>query len=431
LSEKANLTEREELERYIGECVLDRSKRMEFLEKASVKGLDEESFSQIRDYLEIIDSIYLIERQKHFKPISMDPVIRHAIPPSAERYFSFLRFVENRRAIIVQYTKKCNLECAHCIVDCSPEREERMDRNLLRDIILDGFDKGYRKLMFTGGEPLIYGNELIEDLNFAKSIGFISSIGTNAYWANTRQETEEKLSSLFDSGVRRIALSSGDFHLKSIPIKNIINVLETAQSYPEIRIHLKLIGPSSTRIKKRLIEKYPRLPISILPLIPRGKAEYLPEDNLALNVNIDTQSRCSDVCRPFIGYDGIVWRCCNVDDKSLEEGHMSYGKFLAGGIPNLAEDKLRRVLFLIGPTGLLRWLRESGFDTGNLEKHSFSYTCHLCCELLNSPDLFVPIAALISSPSLEKELIEIESRLALNAGLDKMLDGRRPTPCHT
>lgn len=419
----------EDFIQFVGQCVLDGEKRKAFFDRGYRPDVDKRTFHSVKEKLRLIEALASIREHKHIRPLSMSPVIRQSILPSAAHYSSFLRFVENRKALVIQYTKECNCNCSHCIVNSGSKRRERIDRKLLHEILKAGFRQGYSKVMFTGGEPLIREAELLEDISFCKSLGYITSLGTNGFWGSTYDSSVKMLAKLANRGVRRIALSTGRFHLPSISFTNIQNILDASQVFQEMNIQVKLTGiERDDQILTTLKEHYPEIHTRIIPLIPTGRASALPKHYFNPKVTIDTNGRCADVCRPFIGYDGTIYRCCNIDDKNKDSYHFVLGNFKTNGLPELSTDMLRRFLFLIGPAGLARWLRNSSFDTTCIENKSFNSTCHLCGQLLDTTDLTMPILALMASPNLKRDLDIKESWLAKHSGLEKMLDGKEAIP---
>ena len=72
--------------------------------------------------------------------------------------FDFPQPAELPSVIIVNITTICNLKCKYCFADCSPQKGEYMQEDVMRRIIEDMYSMPSKKITFElqGGEPLCY-----------------------------------------------------------------------------------------------------------------------------------------------------------------------------------------------------------------------------------------------------------------------------------
>jgi len=83
------------------------------------------------------------------------------------------------KLLSIEVTTHCNIECRHCFVNHQIGERSSLPVDVVRDIIEEGSDSGFRRLHFTGGEPLLW-EALFEALDFAFFIGYQSVlINTN------------------------------------------------------------------------------------------------------------------------------------------------------------------------------------------------------------------------------------------------------------
>ena len=75
--------------------------------------------------------------------------------------------------ISIEVTTQCNIECRHCFVRSKTAKQVSLSFDILKDILSEAYDTGYRRLHLTGGEPLLF-NCLFEVLDYALSLGYIS-----------------------------------------------------------------------------------------------------------------------------------------------------------------------------------------------------------------------------------------------------------------
>jgi len=80
-------------------------------------------------------------------------------------------FPVGEKLLSIEVTTHCNIQCRHCFVNHQINERSSLSFNVVKDIIEEGFDTGYRRLHFTGGEPLLW-EELFEALDYAFFIGY-------------------------------------------------------------------------------------------------------------------------------------------------------------------------------------------------------------------------------------------------------------------
>jgi MoaA/NifB/PqqE/SkfB family radical SAM enzyme len=94
-------------------------------------------------------------------------------------------FLANRLPpqLVIQFTNRCNARCPQCGMRVSAKiSRSTLSRKTLMRTLDAAAAKGVRVLSFTGGEPLLYLDELIELIDYAGSIGipFVRT-GTNGF----------------------------------------------------------------------------------------------------------------------------------------------------------------------------------------------------------------------------------------------------------
>ncbi len=70
----------------------------------------------------------------------------------------------------IEVTTRCNGSCVHCFARSSISRSSTLPVNLVKEIIVEGDDAGYRHLHITGGEPLLWEG-LFETLDHGFKVG--------------------------------------------------------------------------------------------------------------------------------------------------------------------------------------------------------------------------------------------------------------------
>jgi MoaA/NifB/PqqE/SkfB family radical SAM enzyme len=96
--------------------------------------------------------------------------------------------MENRKSfrpqsdcLSVEVTNRCNSSCSHCFVRARGRERRSLAPDLVRTLVREGYDAGYRHLHVTGGEPLLWdGLPGIFDYAFALGYqtAFLNTNGT-------------------------------------------------------------------------------------------------------------------------------------------------------------------------------------------------------------------------------------------------------------
>lgn len=123
-------------------------------------------------------------------------------------------------AIHVTYT--CPLSCAHCCFSSSPQNRDRLHFDHIAATI-DEIPEGIRLIAFTGGEPFLLGDALVNLVRRASGKGAKTRIVTSAYWAKSDRSCEKRLRPLVDAGLDELSVSWDDFHEKFVDFANVRN----------------------------------------------------------------------------------------------------------------------------------------------------------------------------------------------------------------
>ena len=96
-------------------------------------------------------------------------------------------------------TYQCNLSCPHCCVPI--EWPDRLNIAVAIRFLEDARKTGIRTLGFTGGEPFIYPEFVIDVTKRAAELGYgFDKVMTNAVWLQNEAKMERTLTDLCDSG---------------------------------------------------------------------------------------------------------------------------------------------------------------------------------------------------------------------------------------
>jgi len=117
----------------------------------------------------------------------------------------------NPTEIIFSATTLCNLHCNHCFVS---RQDKKIQIEAAKKFIQSCKNTSIEKIGFTGGEPFLYFDFILEITKVALENDFLfDQIMTNGDWWKSEEELTEKLQTLYDAGYDgHIGLSWDNFH---------------------------------------------------------------------------------------------------------------------------------------------------------------------------------------------------------------------------
>ena len=110
-------------------------------------------------------------------------------------------------------TYKCNFECDHCFLYCSPYSSGTFTIQGVEDVLqqakqIDTIDTIY----FEGGEPSFFYTLLLESIRRAAQKGFEVGIVSNAYAALAEEDAELWVKPMIEAGLSVLSVSDDEFH---------------------------------------------------------------------------------------------------------------------------------------------------------------------------------------------------------------------------
>jgi hypothetical protein len=243
-----------------------------------------------------------------------------------------------------------------------------------------------RVIVFTGGEPTLRKDLLLEAISLAKETGCITRVVTNGWWARSKESAKALVVRLKEAGLDELNTSYDDYHGPFAPITVIINLVQAALEvglrvgvgtiknkdsvYDSDRVRQEVasgLGVDVDKLEEKVffIDDYPT---------PTGTGSDLDTSGIAAGNKLDMG--CTEVMKTVsIHPNGLVKVCC---------GHaMFYNPDLTVG--NLWEERLPDMLNR-GQQNLLYWWIHMLGPKRILEKlgveGNYSSICHACDVLL-------------------------------------------------
>lgn len=230
--------------------------------------------------------------------------------------------------------KKCPASCSMCCFESNPYSKEELNLTTVRSYINQSKSIDMIKnISFTGGEPFLKYDELIELVLLAHRNSKNATCVTNGYWATSYDIAYKKLNELKQAGLTRISVSHDNYHKKFIQTSNIKHILNAAKNLniPTTLAMVRIKNESMGNLINELGNSLYFTNLQIVPCLPVGGASksFKPEEfDKTINT---TNLKCIYSGNLAIKYDGSIYPCCsqeicntclsigNFEDLSLRE----------------------------------------------------------------------------------------------------------------
>lgn len=304
-----------------------------------------------------------------------------------------------RKILSVMPTYRCTAECENCGTMSSPREKARLTLSDMLRAIDEAANEGYRLVVFTGGEATLVGADLNQAIEYAVSRGLGTRVVSNAHWANSDRSAQKKIRNLAAVGLNEINFSTGDQHIRFVPLENIIRAITAAVS-AGLRVAVMVETLAERVITKEsitqhpayktLINSYPGVNVKIhespwMPLDPSQIHSY-PEGMVVNKTNLEYRVGCDSIfSTTTLQADGRLGACCGLGMRLIPElqlGHISTTT-IGEADEAAAADFLKRWIRVEGPEQILAWAAEH-----NPEIHwenMYAHRCQACIRLYQDP----------------------------------------------
>lgn len=136
------------------------------------------------------------------------------------------------------YTDRCNIECAHCCVSSGPHRRAKMDPAFAAKVIGQAARLGIPAIKFTGGESLLYAEEILGLTDLAHREGLRVGVVTNGYWAPTVEQGLAFLEPFVRAGLTEVDISVDQWHLAFLKAEQVGCAIRAARAIGSLKVVL-------------------------------------------------------------------------------------------------------------------------------------------------------------------------------------------------
>lgn len=268
-------------------------------------------------------------------------------------------------------TNKCTAACENCCFKCNPQKKDHLSFVNIKEHIDSSINSFHtiKIVVLTGGECFTLGKDLFEAIKYIKTKGLTSRIVTNAYWATNFKITFRTILLLHQCGLDELNISTGDEHLKWIPMDNIIYVIVASIlldislvvniESAEIKNFTKETLLNDIRLRKYDMNKFHNV------VIINGRWVYFDQNedigNKELTYGQATKNRCTSLFNTLtISPKGEVMSCCGITVMGNKHLFMGYiGKYSIKELYYCQFDDFLKIwLFTEGPMEILNFCRK-------------------------------------------------------------------------
>ncbi|AAU92989.1 radical SAM/SPASM domain-containing protein [Methylococcus capsulatus] len=312
----------------------------------------------------------------------------------------------------LSYTRTCPLTCGHCITESSPHVKGKMQIEQVSEYlkVIPPFASG---VCFTGGEPFLYYQDILELVLQAKDLGLKTSLVTGAGWVRGESSTRARIKALAEAGLGHICISWDQYH-EEFSARD--RPLRLARLAIEAGMGVAVRVVTSTEEQKEAYHAlFDGLPVYLQYQAPVkvGRAASLPAEHFTF-VAEPPAGVCNVILTPVIEADGTVYACCGPSYYAGKSSPLRLGNTFEEPLEDILararEDALLELILNAGPHGLYQLLKEHPVGQERFKaRPAYTGICELCMDITNDPELVA--AARERLADLDAQRLRVAARL--------------------
>jgi organic radical activating enzyme len=305
----------------------------------------------------------------------------------------------NSKTLSVMLTYACTASCTNCGTSSHPLDKNRLDLGAA----LSGIDQAkalnFSNVVFTGGEPTLRWPDLLVAIRHANDLGLPTRLVTNAHWATSATRASALIEELVQSGLDEINFSTGDQHVRFVPIDRIA-FATVAAIRSKMAVHVMIELTAERKISRNDVLGHPlilELPEDERRYIVATESPWMPLDpydvesypeGIAINsANLAKSLGCDSVLQTYVlQADGRIGSCCGLGMRHVPElsvGVAEGTSFLSDAITAAEEDFLKIWLRYKGAEKILAWAAQH--DPEIVWENKYAHCCQACMRIYRDP----------------------------------------------
>jgi len=258
---------------------------------------------------------------------------------------------------------------------------------------------GFELVGFTGGEATLARDRLISGMKRASDQGMRVRLVTNAWWATSPASAQIELRAYVEAGLSEINFSTGDQHVRFVPLDYVIAATRAAVDAGLIvAIMVETMEPR--RLTKATIEGHPEfvrvradypgayvaihespwMPLSTEPIYQYADGQAITRANLA------TRTGCDSVLTTLtVQANARLGACCGLGMRLIPELDVGsiHDTSLAEAARRAEDDFLKQWIAVEGPEKILAWA--ATIDDRIEWEGMYAHRCQACLRIYKDP----------------------------------------------
>lgn len=306
-------------------------------------------------------------------------------------------------------TNKCNAECSFCCFSCSPRNQDVMDLNIIKKANNELKNiNNIKHIGFSGGEPFLYDDLLLQSIALFKNSKYKISCNTNGFRFNSYSYTEQVLTEAKKNGLTALNISVDEEHSRYIEWNCIKNALKAASKInlaTTLRFGMynryadeffsKLISYLGACVFSTYIQIYPYFPI--------GRASDMNRDKFISGSKVEVL-KCPHYYALSVMPNGNIYPCCSgILSEAFCCGNIN-NTTLRESIINSRNNPVFKSVFFRDFQKIVSIIREK--DLFQL-KNEYITACDLCNDIFSHAEEIKLLKQYLSEEKNEFKAIDI------------------------
>ncbi|MYN45043.1 radical SAM protein [Pseudoduganella sp. FT93W] len=302
---------------------------------------------------------------------------------------------QRRRTLSIMPTFTCPAACADCGTLSSPRERAHLDLDTVLAAIDEARALGFCNVVFTGGEATLEWATLLRGIERAASYRLPVRLVTNAHWATSTATAHDRLTALMAAGLSEINYSTGDEHIRYIPLERVAHAC-VAACQRKLRTHVMMELKDACTVTPESLQDHPLLQsltpeqrayLTILssPWMPLNHSTvYQYPQGAACDVQAAAmRGGCTSVLKTYtLQADGRVGACCGLGLRVIPELNVStvdQAQCLQQAISVAEQDFLKLWIHYQGPAKVVAWA--ATHDPAIRWEGMYAHQCQMCQRL--------------------------------------------------
>jgi hypothetical protein len=321
------------------------------------------------------------------------------------------------RILIIMPTFTCPAACSNCGTLSGPRVRATLALEKILRAIQEAKELGFEGVIFSGGEATLRWPDLQVGIAKATQLGLPTRLVTNAHWATSLTRAREHLRELIAVGLTEINYSTGDEHVRFIPVENVVHASVAAVEL-ELPVSVLLELRNERSINQGSVLGHPAIASlppdrrKLLTVVERpwmplhlDQIEEYPEGLTFNRSNVAYRTGCGEVLRLYtVQANGRIGCCCGIGLRllpALTVGFADGNDSLRRAIAEAEEDVLKRWIHFKGPEKILAWAAAK--DPSIQWENLYAHHCQACQRIYKDPKVVEVIRQNYDEIALEIE----------------------------